>query len=55
MEEGPVQEESPDPMGREGWSLGTAMKWRSLAGEELGLLGKVPMRLMCKVGITGQE
>ena len=39
----------------EGWSLGTARKWRSLAGEELGLLGKVPRRLMCKVGITGQE
>ena len=32
MEEGPAQEESPDPMGREGWSLGTAMTGTSLVG-----------------------
>lgn len=42
VEEGPAQEESPDPMGREGWSLGTAMTWRSLAGRSWDYWGKCP-------------
>lgn len=41
--------------GKRGVEPGNSNDVEEPGGAELGLLGKVPMRLPCKVGITGQE
>ena len=56
MEEEPAQEESPEPVGGVGRSLRASSELgQPCPGKKLRLPGKVSIRPMCKLSITGGE